>query len=54
MPVKQIITAGNYLLHSFLNIPIGKRFIKLLGINILRKMQISIISGHTVYPHDAS
>ena len=49
MPVKQFITARNYLFYSFLDIPICKRFIKLTGINIVRKMQFSIISGHTVH-----
>ena len=48
MPVKQFITARNYLLHSFLNIPMCKRFTKPTGINILWKIQFSIISGHTV------
>ena len=43
MPVKQIITSRNYLLHPFHNIPICKRFTQTSG-----TMQFSIIFGHTV------
>ena len=41
MPFKQTITARNYLLHSFVYIPVCKIFTKTTGINILQKMQFS-------------